>query len=270
LLVSHAAARGLGRLVEDSSGNAGASVAAYAAKAGLQATIFVPASAPAAKRGQIARVGATVVAVDGDRSAVTLAALAEVEKTGAYYAGHNANPYFCAGMATFAYELVEAFGSDLPDHLIIPTGGGSLVVGAFDGFRRWLGAEADNQRRLPRIHVVQSQGCAPIVAAMERGLDAPPPIVRRPTVTGGIEVERPPRGRDILAAIRWTGGSAVAVDDAIVLDERRRLATLEGLDVEPTTAAAFAGLAALARQGTIAHGDTVVIAATGAGWKEPS
>jgi threonine synthase len=152
---------------------------------------------------------------------------------------------------------------------IIPTGGGSLVVGAFDGFHRWFGSQSGHQFRLPRLHAVQNEGCAPIVMAMERGLDEPPPIVRRPTVTGGIEVERPPRGRDILAAIRKTGGSAIAVDDGSVLDERRRLATVEGLDVEPTTAAAFAGLAALARRGTIARGESVVIAATGAGWKEP-
>src|SRR5438105_2283583 len=81
------------------------------------------------------RVGAEIVLVDGPRSAVTEAALAEVARSGAYYAGHNANPYFAAGMATFAYELIEQLGTDLPRHLVFPTGGGSLVVGAYAGFR---------------------------------------------------------------------------------------------------------------------------------------
>jgi threonine synthase len=267
LLVSHAVSLGLGRLVEDSSGNAGASVATYAARAGLPATVFVPAAAPVAKRGQIARVGATIVPVDGSRTAVTDAALAEVARSGAYYAGHNANPFFTAGMATFAYELIEAFGTDLPQHLVIPTGGGSLVVGALAGFRRWLGSAPD--ARVPRIHAVQSVGCAPLVAAIERGLPEVPRIERQPTVAGGIEVEQPPRGREILAAIRATGGSASAVDDAAILRQRRLLAELEGIDVEPTSAAAFAGLAALARRRAIAPGESVLVAATGAGWKDP-
>jgi threonine synthase len=269
VLVSHARALGLGRLVEDSSGNAGASVAAYAARAGLPCTIYVPARAPAAKRAQIARVGATVVPIDGSRAAVTEAALADVAASGAYYAGHNANPYFTAGMASFAYELLEADGGRLPRHLVIPTGGGSLVVGAYDGFRRWLGPPADAMRNIPRIHAVQSAGCPPLALAFERGLAEPAAIDRRPTVAGGIEVERPPRGRDILAAIRSTGGSAIAVEDAAILHQRRLLATLEGIDVEPTSAAAFAGLAQLAHTGAVRPDESVVVVATGAGWKDP-
>ena len=268
-LVSRAVALGLGRMIEDSSGNAGASVAAYAARAGVPATIFVPAAAPAAKRAQIARVGATIVPVEGTRAAVTDAALARVAATGAYYAGHNANPYFVAGMATFAYELIEALGADLPRHLVIPTGGGSLCVGVYDGFRRWLGDRSEAQSSVPRIHAIQPTGCPPLAVAFARGLAEPAAIERRPTVAGGIEVERPPRGRQILAAIRATGGSAIAVDDDAILRQRRLLADTEGIDVEPTTAAAFAGLAALARDGTIAPDDSVVVAATGAGWKDP-
>jgi len=269
-LVSHARDLGLQSLIEDSSGNAGASIAAYAARAGIPATIYVPAAAPPAKRAQIARVGATIVPVDGPRAAATDAALAEVARAGAYYAGHNANPYFTAGMATFAYELIEAFGAVLPTHLVIPTGGGSLCVGCFDGFRRWFGdAEAASQA-CPRIHAVQSAGCAPLVAAFERGLDRVPPIERHATIAGGIEVERPPRGREILAAIRATGGSALSVDDDAILHQRRLLAETEGIDVEPTTAAAFAGLARLAREGVVHADEMVIVAATGAGWKDPA
>ena len=266
-LVSHVRSLGLARLIEDSSGNAGASVAAYATRAGVEASIYVPAAAPAAKRAQIERVGATVVPVDGSRLAVTEAALAEVARSGAYYAGHNANPFFVAGMATFAYELIEELGTS-PRHLVIPTGGGSLCVGSFDGFRRWFG-EGEGTRRCPRIHAVQSRGCAPLVAAYEQGLDRVPAIARQKTVAGGIEVERPPRDREILEAIRVTGGSAVAVDDEDILYQRRLLAETEGIDVEPTTAAAFAGLVRLAKTGVIAPEEPVIVAATGAGWKDP-
>ncbi|MGH2461746.1 MAG: pyridoxal-phosphate dependent enzyme [Chloroflexota bacterium] len=268
VLVSHACSLGLGRLIEDSSGNAGASVAAYAARAGLEVTIYVPSGAPAAKRAQIARVGATVVPIEGSRQAVTQAALAEVAHSGAYYAGHNANPFFVAGMTTFAYELIEELAGSPPRHLVIPTGGGSLCVGCFDGFRRWFG-EAEGERRCPKIHAIQSSACAPLVAAFERGLDRVPPIARRKTIAGGIEVERPPRDHEILQAIRRTEGSAVAVDDAEILSQRRLLAETEGIDVEPTTAAAFAGLARLAKTGVIAPDELVIVAATGAGWKDP-
>lgn len=268
-LVSHARSLGLRKLVEDSSGNAGASVAAYAARAGMDATIFVPAAAPAAKRAQIARVGATVVPIEGSRAAVTGAALAEVARTGSYYAGHNANPYFVAGMATFAYELIEELGAALPRHLVIPTGGGSLCVGCFDGFLAWFSGGGDALRLCPRIHAVQSRGCAPLVSAFERGLDRVPPVQRERTIAGGIEVEKPPRDREILRAIRTTGGSAVAVGDDEILYQRRFLAETEGIDVEPTTAAAFAGLAMLAHRGAIAPGESVIVAATGAGWKDP-
>lgn len=265
MLVSRARALGLGRLVEDSSGNAGASVAAYAARAGLPATIFVPSSAPAAKRGQIERVGAEIVPIEGSRAAVTDAALAEVARTGAYYAGHNANPYFLAGMTTFAYELIEAFGAEPPDHLVIPTGGGSLLVGVAEGYRRWGGDVS-----VPRLHAVQPEGCPPIVVAWQTGRTDAAPIERRPTIAGGIEVERPPRGRRMLDAIRASRGSAVAVDDAAIRAERHALAESEGIDVEPTTAAAFAGLARLVRDGTIGPSEVVVVAATGAGWKDVS
>ncbi|HLZ10712.1 MAG TPA: threonine synthase [Chloroflexota bacterium] len=268
-LVSRAVELDLNRIVEDSSGNAGASVAAYAVRAGLPVTIFVPSAAPAAKRAQIERVGAAIVPIDGSRSAVTEAALAEVASSGAYYAGHNANPYFAAGMATFAYELIEQLWTDLPRHLVIPTGGGSLVVGAHDGFRRWLGGDPGATGGIPRFHAVQPVGCAPLVAALAEGLDDVPLIRRYPTVAGGIEVERPPRGRDILKVLRETGGSAVAVDDDEILRQRRLLASLEGIDVEPTTAAAFAGLAQLARSGAIRPMEPIVVAATGAGWKDP-
>lgn len=265
LVVSHARELGATALVEDSSGNAGASTAAYAAHAGLPATVYVPASAPAGKIRQIAAAGATVVPVAGQREAVTGAALAACAGGGAYYVGHNVNPYFSFGMTTFAYELIEWFREELPAHVVMPAGGGSLYVGLWQGLRLWLGRDA----RLPRLHLVQPTGCRPIVAAQAAGANHAVAIARAPTVAGGAEIEHPARDRQMLAALRQTGGRAVAVSDQALLDQRRRLARLEGIDLEPTAALALAGLAALVREGAVGRDETVLIATTGAGLKVP-
>jgi threonine synthase len=265
LVVSHARELGARALVEDSSGNAGASAAAYAARAGMEATVYAPASAPEAKLRQIAAAGARVVRVPGSRQAVTEAATEAAERGDAYYVGHNVNPYFSFGMTTFAYELVELMGTRLPEHVVMPVGGGSLYVGCWLGLRLWLGQEA----RLPRLHLAQPSGCAPIVAAQAAGAPEPLPVERRPTVAGGAEIERPARGGQMLAALSDTGGLAVAIEDEAILAERRRMAQLEGIDVEPTAALALAGLVELARRGAVRPDDRTIVVTTGVGLKVP-
>jgi threonine synthase len=265
LVVSRARELGARALVEDSSGNAGASTAAYAARAGIPATVYVPASAPAGKVRQIAAAGATVVPVSGPREAVTEAAVQAGQDGQAYYVGHNLNPFFSFGMTTWGYELIEAAGAELPDHVVMPAGGGSLYVGAWQGLRLWLGPDA----RLPRLHLVQPTGCQPIVAAQATGLERAAPVERRPTIAGGAEIEHPARDRQMLAALRDTGGLAVAVSDEALVAERRRLARLEGVDLEPTAALALAGVAELVRRGVVRPDESVLIATTGAGLKVP-
>jgi threonine synthase len=268
LVVSHARELGASALVEDSSGNAGASTAAYAARAGMSATVYAPASAPEAKLRQIEATGARVVRVVGSRQAVTDAATEAAERGDAYYVGHNVNPYFSWGMTTFAYELAEEMGADLPEHVVMPVGGGSLYVGCWLGLRLWLGALT--RARLPRLHLAQPSGCAPIVAAQAAGASEPVAIERRPTIAGGAEIERPARGGQMLEGLAATGGVAVAVDDGAIVAERRRLATLEGIDLEPTAALGLAGLAELARRGVIGRGERALVVTTGAGLKAPS
>ena len=276
-LLAKAAEWGVRRVIEDSSGNAGAAIAAYSAQAGMASDVFVPATAPEGKVRPVERVGATLHRISGSRAAVTEAAVAAVAAhrakpgaatTAGYYAGHNVNPYFLEGMKTAAYELSEAFAFQPPDHLILPVGGGSLYVGAWRGFQEWQswGWIAS----CPRLHLAQSTGCAPLVEAVQQGSADHLPIDRRPTVAGGIEVEAPPRGRLILAALRQSDGRAVAVEDAAILEHRRLLATLEGLDVEPTAAVPLAGLAALARDGVVQPDETVVALLTGSGLKDLS
>jgi threonine synthase len=265
LVVSRAVEVGAQRLIEDSSGNAGASTAAYAARAGIPATVYVPAAAPVGKIRQIAAGGARVVPVDGPRERVTEVAIEACRDASTYYVGHNVNPYFSFGMTTFAYELIEQFGDRLPHHVVMPAGGGSIYVGCWRGLRIALGPEA----RLPRLHLVQPEGCPPIVVAQRSGSDCAVAIARRPTIAGGAEIEHPSRDREMLAALRDTNGVAVAVSDDAIRAARRALARAEGMDVEPTAALAPAGLEALVRQGVIGRGDSVLMVTTGAGLKVP-
>lgn len=267
VLISHALASGATHLIEDSSGNAGASMAAYAARAGIACTVYAPASAPLGKLRQIAAYGARLVAVEGSREAVAGAAIAAGLAPGAYYAGHNTNPYFVEGAKTFAFELVEALGRRGPDHVIMPVGGGSLYWGSALGFKQWR--EAGLCDRLPRLHVAQARGCMPLVAAFERGVPEPLPVERSATIAGGITIEHPARGALILRTLAETGGSAVAVDDAEILAAQHELAEMEGIFAEPTSAAAFAGLARLAADGVLRRDESVVVAVTGSGLKDP-
>jgi threonine synthase len=266
VMVTRARELGARRVVEDSSGNAGASVAAYAARAGLPCTIYAPASAPEAKLAQISAAGAQLVRVPGPREAVAEAAIADTAGD-TYYAGHNTNPYFVEGTRTFAFEVTEQFGLDPPEHLIMPVGGGSLYFGAWLGFEEWRASGRIG--RVPRLHVAQSTGCAPLVAAAALGADDAVPVQRTPTIAGGVTIERPARGRLILSALRASGGSAAAVDDTAILEELRALARLEGLTCEPTSAVAFAALAKLAREGRIGPDERVLVAVTGSGLKDP-
>ena len=268
VVVAKAAEWGVGRMVEDSSGNAGASIAAYSARAGIACDIFVPAAAPTAKVRPIERCGANVRPIDGTRAEVTTAALDAVGDGESYYAAHNLNPYFTEGMKTAAYEVLESFDFQAPDHVILPVGGGSLFVGLWRGCQDWRSWGWVHSS--PRMHVAQSTGCAPLVTAYQQGSDDPAPVDRQPTVAGGIEVVVPPRGRHILSILRESYGSAVAVDDEAILAHRELLATLEGLDVEPTAAVPLAGLAALAREGIVGPDETVVACLTGSGLKDPS
>lgn len=266
VMVTRAKELGARRLVEDSSGNAGAAVAAYAARAGLPCTIYAPASAPDAKLVQITAAGAELVKVPGPREAVAEAARSDT-RDGAYYAGHNTNPYFVEGTRTFAFEVVEAFDGDPPEHLIMPVGGGALYYGAWLGFQEWH--TAGRIDRVPRMHIAQSSGCAPLVAGARQGAEDAVPIEPTPTVAGGVTIERPARGSLILAAMRESGGEGAAVDDAAILAEMHALARLEGLMCEPTSAVAFACLARLAHDGRIARDERVLVAVTGGGLKDP-
>jgi threonine synthase len=260
VLVSVLAGMGVTEVVEDSSGNAAASLAAYCARAGIHARIFVPAHASPAKLAQIAVYGATVVPVEGPRENSALAAQ-EAAAT-SYYASHNYSPFFLEGTKTFAYEVWENLGGRLPHNVVLPVGNGSLLVGAYKGFKDLKSAGLAD--RLPRLFAVQAQACAPFYDAYCRGLDDPQPVTPLETVAEGICIARPSRGRQVLNAIRATGGTVVAVDEAEIRSARAVLARA-GLYVEPTSATVASALVKLNR---MIDAEQITIAAlTGSGLK---
>jgi len=259
--VSWLRARGVREIVIDSSGNAGASFAAYAARTGMPARVFVPAGASPAKLLQIRAHGATVVPVRGPRSASADAARAFVVEAGpnAIYASHLWQPAFLAGTATFAYEVFEQLGRQAPDAVVAPLGGGTLLLGMHLGFARLR--TAGLIARVPRLVGVQSSACAPLARAFRAG---DPDVLEAEvgaTIAEGIVIARPPRARQILAAVRETGGDIIEVTDDEIRSSLRRLLA-QGLFVEPTSAAAHAGIGQADRQ----H-ERVVVALTGHGLK---
>ncbi|MGH9523871.1 MAG: threonine synthase [Terriglobales bacterium] len=253
---------GVPQIIEDSSGNAGASVAAYAALAGIQCEIYVPASTSAGKIAQILAYGANLVKVPGSREDTADAAWEAAQHT--FYASHNWNPWFVAGMKTVAYEIAEQLEWNPPDWVVVPVGGGSLLVGVCAGFQDLLRAGLIN--RMPRILGVQATACPPVFRAWQAGAPDVKAVDKSPTAAEGISVARPVRGPDVLEAVRQSGGAVTTVDDEEIWSTLEALGAV-GVYVEPTSAAAPA--AAVRQNGSdlIASTDRVVVVLTGSGLK---
>jgi threonine synthase len=253
---------GVDEVLADSSGNAGASLAAYAAAAGLRCRIFIPAYAAAGKAAQIAAYGAELVRVPGTREDTTRAAL-EAART-SFYASHNWVPWFLEGTKTAAYELWEQSGWQVPDVVITPAGYGSYLLSLYLGFSDLLAAGLI--KRLPRLVAAQAATAAPLVDALERDLDDVPEIVKSETIAEGISCAKPVRGALQLEAVRRSAGTAIAVAEEEIIAALRGMAR-QGFYIEPTSGAAPAALTRLQRTGWIQAGERVVVCLTGSGLK---
>ena len=262
LMLNHLIEVEVGAIHEDSSGNAGSSIATYAAAAGLPCTIYVPATAPRGKIVQIAAAGAAVRAISGSRQAVTDAALAAADHS--FYASHNWQPYFIEGTKTLAYELWEQLGFRVPDNILVPTGYGSDILGLDRGFDE-LERRGEITGR-PRFFAVQAANCAAFAVAWNAAADGYVPFDVGPTVADGIATVKPVRAAEVLAALRRSGGGVVAVPESDISRALRALGRL-GLFVEPTAATAGAALSQLRRDGTIRPAETTVVVLTGHGLK---
>jgi threonine synthase len=262
LMINHLLEVGVGPVHEDSSGNAGASIATYAAVAGVPCCIFVPAAAPRAKLVQIAITGAVVRAIPGTREDVAKAALAAVGES--FYASHNWQPFFIEGTKTLAFELWEQLGFRVPDNILVPTGYGSNILGLERGFDE-LEKSGEITAR-PRLFAVQAKNCAAFAAAWSAGERRFVPFVAQPTVADGIATPKPIRIAEVLSALRHSRGGVVAVAEEEIAPALARLGRC-GLFVEPTAATAGAALTRLLRDGTITQAQSTVVVLTGSGLK---
>jgi threonine synthase len=273
--VSDAVDRGATTVAVQSSGNVGAAAAAYAARAGLSAKIFVPRTAPAEKVLQAQMYGAEVFRIDHDSPADIFDLLAwacaefgwHLVSTAAIY-----NPYTLEGAKTIAYEIAEQLQGDLPDWVIVPVGGGGNVGSVWRGFLdlRELGLVD----RLPRMVGVQAAGCAPIVDAVQSGRSARDALATRwpsiDTVAGAIADDVLFDAHIALPAIRDSGGLALAVTDADALAMEAALARAEGLFVEPAAATTLAAVRTLMTEGCVNARERVLCLLTGHGLKDPA
>ena len=262
VMVSYLRQLGVDSILEDSSGNGGAAIAAAGAAAGLKVKILAPGYTPSPKVAQIRAFGAQVQLVPGPREACEEEAIRQSEHI--FYAGHNWHPFFLQGTKSLAYELWEDFDFDVPDNIIVPTGAGSNVLGFHIGLKELL---ASGQiKKLPRIFVAQPLNCSPIDASVTAGTDNLVEREIKPTIAEGTAIRRPVRLREVLHAVRETNGQTVALTEEQITDAVRRLAAA-GLYAEPTSATAAAAVDVLVQRGAIQSTERTVVLLTGTGLK---
>lgn len=264
ILTSMGVELGVTEFIEDSSGNAGASLSAYAAAAGLKAHVFAPASAASGKLDQIQIFGACLHKIEGARQAATDAAEGFVKERGLVYMSHNLSPYFSEGMKAASYEIVEVIGGDI-DHVVLPVGNGSLLIGMVRGYRELF--EAGVVSSIPRFHAVQVEAVCPLVAALNGEEWSQDDV--KPTKASGIAVSKPPRLAEMIEVIKSTNGTGTTVSEESLTEWQEILASAEGIFVEMTSAGAFAGLEKLIESGEISRDSNVCVPITGSGLKEP-
>lgn len=255
VMLSLLRAQGVAAVLEDSSGNGGAAISAYAAAGGMAATIMVPSSTSPAKTVQSRAAGAAIELVPGSRQ--DCAEAAEAAAARIFYASHNWHPFFLHGTKTLAYELWE---DGLPDNVIVPCGAGSNVLGLHIGFSELL--RAGQIQRMPRIFAAQPAHCGPIARAA-LGL---PPQPAQPTIAEGTAIAQPLRGPECIAALRESGGGAILLEETEIAEAALALAR-RGIYVEPTCAQAAAAFTRLLAEGRIAGREATVVMLTGTGLK---
>jgi len=259
-LVSFLKSREVSAAIEDSSGNAGASFAAYAAAAGVHARIFVPDYTAGPKRKQIETYGAEVTRILGARQQTTEAALRAAEG-GAVYASHAYLPHGLAGYATIAYEIYEQLGA-APGSVILPIGQGGLLLGVGRGFESLQRQELI--ARLPAFVGVQALACAPLWALFQYGGAGLDWVAEGETLAEGVRVQSPLRGDQALQMVRRSGGTMIAVDEPDILPGQQALGE-RGIYVEPTSAIVWKALEMLSAE----LPEPIVVILTGSGLKTP-
>jgi threonine synthase len=264
--VSRAIELGVEEFVIPTAGNAGGALAAYSARAGVQAHVYMPNDAPLINITEVQMTGADLHLVNGLINDAGREAAAAAKAGGWFDVSTLKEPYRVEGKKIMGYELAAAFDWQLPDVIIYPTGGGTGLIGMWKAFAEmeemgWIG------KKRPRMVAAQSDGCAPVVKAFHDGLDATEPWQNAATMAGGLRVPVAIGGRLMLTALRDSGGTAVAVSDRRILESQRNLATREGMFVSLEAAATIAALEDLVADEWIRPDERVLVFNTGSGLK---
>ena len=264
--VSMAKHLGATRLAVPSAGNAGGALAAYAARAGLEAHMFMPRDTPLANIIECCELGAHVTLIDGLITDCGAEIARRKAKEDWFDMSTLKEPYRLEGKKTLGYELAEQCNWQLPDVILYPTGGGTGLIGMWKAFDEmetlgWIG------KKRPRMVAVQATGCAPIVRAFEAGEKSAAEFPGAHTCASGLRVPKAIGDFLILDILRQSNGSAVAIDDEEMIRVAREVGSSEGLFVAPEGAACFAALKSLRSTGKIGSGERVVIFNTGSGIK---
>lgn len=236
VLISYLKSLGISKVVQDSSGNAAASIAQYCARADIDCEIFVPETASSAKVRQIAACGASITKVAGSREATAEAALDVAEDS--FYASHVWHPLFFQGTKTFAYEVCEQMGWQAPDTIILPVSNGALMLGVYVGLNDLMKAGVID--KLPKLIAVQTESCAPVYNAFQEGKADVESVEPQVTIAEGIAANAPRRGKQLLECVRETGGTCIVVSESEIKTALVEMCQM-GFFIEPTAAVAVAG-----------------------------
>jgi len=265
--VSRAKELGAKALSIPTAGNAGGALAAYAARAGLEAHVFMPTDAPMEYRVEVAMHGGELYLVDGLIDEAGRQAALQTEENGWFGVSTFKEPYRVEGKKTMGYELAESFNWSLPEIIVYPTGGGTGLVGMWKAFSEmeamgWIGPDR------PRMVCVQPTGCAPVVKSLEKGESRITPWEKAETIAHGIRVPQVFADRLVLSAIRESGGTGIAVTDEELIEAQTGLAQKEGIHACLEGAATLAGLRKMAAAGDVGPEERVVLFNTGTGLKQ--
>ncbi len=265
--VSRAAALGVDMVGCASTGNTSASLAAYAAKAGLKCTVLLPEGKVAAgKLAQAMFYGADIVSIDGSFDDA-LRMVKELSDRGVLYLLNSINPFRLEGQKSVAFEIIEQLGFQLPDSIILPVGNAGNIWAVYKALREWEAVGWLDE--LPRLIGVQAEGANPIASAFRAGKEDFEPVDDPETVATAIRIGDPVSGRKALYAINETGGMALDVSDDEIMDSQSLLGKREGIGVEPASAASIAGLRKLREEGLVDGDEKVVCICTGNLLKDP-
>src|SRR4051812_24966698 len=248
-----------------STGNLANSVSAHAARLGLECCVFIPDNLEPGKVLGSAIYRPTILAIAGNYDDVNRLCTQVADRYGWGFVNINLRSYYAEGAKTMGFEIAEQLGWQYPSHIVSPVAGGTLLPRILRGLRE-LSTVGLVQGELPRIHAAQASGCAPVVRALEAGLEHPE-LVRPDTIAKSIAIGNPADGYQVLESIRSTGGSGAAVTDKQILEAIQLLAETEGIFTEPAGGTTLAATIELVRRGVIGPDESTVVCITGNGYK---